>query len=571
MTVKRLALLLPIFLLFGFVLPVSATVYVSNDHDWRTAYLLGYYASETGNYFFPLVDPNDAVPYVSILSNFIKTHPNEEVVIYEGSDPVIKNFESLLRTKGIKVRTVRFTDSLDLMFDLPSQLGYSPKGILFVPDGVGAWLLASAPYAARNDLAIYLINNRVMDRLVTLRANKVVIVGYNGKRLKEAFPNATIFATGNKYKDSVEIAKTFGSVPQVYVMSGLFLYLPAAPTKSPVYVNGGKYPILISKFDDFPEPVKDYILNTPSIKVVAFVGPDLINLWANAKSKYADSGKKFIILMSVKYPNVEGKNPSADYNPPYIILPSGEIALSVDNVRVLPNKVFLTIRNRGTGTGYFIITDLSLDCEGVKTSTSLTDPVFIGGSETVSVSLDLNQTIPSGRQCKVKVTGFYGPDKDRLELPFEKNLLVLSENIPDDPTKIEFLEAKYWPNLERVVVLLKNDSKTMAYAQVAADLVVDGVERTYRSNIVRVPPGKTAKAYIKVFLTDADILDNQDALIEVFYGKDADLLHKLLKVRTAIEKATFTDMVIAFVQENTLLVGGIVALLIIILLILRRR
>ncbi len=570
MTVKRVALLLPVFLLVGFVLPAFGTVYVSNDHDWRTAYLLGYYASKTDNYFFPLVNPNDAVSYVSILSNFARTHPNEEIVIYEGSDPVIKNFESLLRTKGIKVRTVRFTDSLDLMFDLPNQVGYTPKGILLVPDGVGAWLLASAPYAARNDLAIYLINNRVMDRLVALKSNNVVIVGYNGKRLKEAFPNATIFATGNKYKDSVEIAKTFGDVSQVYVMSGLFLYLPAAPTKSPVYANGG-YPILISGFDDFPESVKDYILNSPSIKVVAFVGPDLINLWSNVKAKYADSGKKFIILMSVKYPNVEGKNPSADYTPPYIILPSGEIALSVDSVRILPDKVFLTVRNRGTGTGYFIITDLSLDCEGVTTSTSLTDPVFIGGSETVSISLDLNDTIPSGRQCKVKVTGFYGPDKDRLELPFEKNLLVLSENVPNDPTKIEFLEAKYWPNLERVVVLLRNDSGSMAYAQVAADLVVDGIRRTYRSNIVRVPPGKTAKAYIKVFLTDADILDNQDAQIEVFYGKDADLLHKLLKVRTPVEKATFTDMVVAFVQENALLVGGIVVLLIIILLILRRR
>ena len=177
---------------------LAATVVLVNDSDWRSAYVVGYYAAKKG-YGFMAVDSEasarEVIPYL--------LNKEDEVIIYAGPNPVVKNYEGFLRGQGFKnVRTVRFRSAYDLMFELPEKWGLELRSAVLVSDSGGEWVLAAGPLAYASDAYLLLLNNRTKERILSLvrakNPNPVYVIGYAGRSLKEELPEARFIATGNR-------------------------------------------------------------------------------------------------------------------------------------------------------------------------------------------------------------------------------------------------------------------------------------------------------------------------------------------------------------------------------------
>jgi len=90
-----------------------------------------------------------------------------------------------------------------------------------------------------------------------------------------------------------------------------------------------------------------------------------------------------------------------------------------------------------------------------------------------------------------------------------------------------------------------------------------------RQGLIRV--GQTAKLYAKVFLTDADLLDNPEVHYTARFGKDAGLPVHIISGALPLEKETLQDVVLEWVSENYLLVSAALVLIIVLLIVLRKR
>ena len=569
----RVFAVLPLLFVLFAGTSLAATVVLANDSDWRSAYVIGYYAAKKG-YGFMAVDSEasgrEVLPYV--------LNKDDEIIVYSGPDPVIKNYEGFLRAQGFEnVRTVSFGSPYDLMFDLPREWGLELRSAVLVSDSGGEWVLAAGPLAYASDSYVLLLNNRTKDRIVSFVRSKglepVYVIGYAGRSLKEELPGATFIATGNRAQDSVEVAKImreFVPYSQVYVLSGMFLYLPSRPDTAPVWTGaGGKQPVLISYVNELPRATLDF-LKSDFIKAVVFVGPELDERWSEARAELPD--KKVLSLFAVGYVRVPTRAPGKPYPLPALFLPAADVSIVPESASVVPDgRAFLRLRNLGSSAGYAMPTLLSIKCGGGFTAEiTPQEAVFVDAGDSAVVEYSFGQVIPAG-DCTLYVEGVYGADKDRMELDFNAALPVTVKNI-DDNSSVEVARIVYSPRLERFVIYVRNTGDVPAYVTVyLKGVLVDGVPTDLKTRQVPVRPGKTEKLYAKAYLTEADILDNPEVKYTARFGKDPGLPVHITSGTLPLEKETLQDVVLEFVLENPLLSAAALVLILVLLILLRKR
>ena len=552
---------------------LAATVVLANDSDWRFAYILGYYAPKKDFGFMALdseASARDVIPYV--------LKKDDEIIIYSGPNPVIKNYEGFLRGNGFEnVRTLSFESAYDLMFDVPESWGLNLRSAVLVSDSGGEWVLSAGPLAYASDSYLLLLNNRTKERIVSFVKNRnpepVYVIGYAGKSLKEELPNATFIATGNRAQDSVEIAKIMRStVPysQVQVLSGMFLYLPSRPDDVPVWTGAkGRQPVLISYLNELPEVIFNF-LKGDDIKAVVFVCPELDARWSDARTKLSD--KTVLSLFAVGYVQVPTRAPGKPYPLPALFLPAADVSILPESASILPDgRVFLKIRNLGSSAGYAMPTLLTLNCsEGFTAELTPQKTTFVDARDSAILEYNFGQVIPVGT-CSLYVEGTYGADKDRMELEFNASLPVAVQNV-NDSSSIEVTRIVYSPRLERFVVYVKNVGDVPTHATVHLSAVlIDGVPTDLKTRQVLIRPGSTEKLYAKAYLTDADILDNPEIKYTARYGQDPRLPVNITSGSLPLEKEALQDVVLEFIQENSFLFLAALVLIIVILILLRKR
>jgi len=558
-----------VVLLFGYA---HATIVIANAKDWRFAYILGYYAPMK-NYGFLAIDSRangeEVIPY--LIHN-----KSEQIIVYESDNPVIPNYEGLLRAKGFtNVRTVRVHDPYTFMFDLPRDWGIHPKGYVLVSDSAGEWVLSAGPLAYEKGDEILFINNRTIDRIISAvpKTASIYVIGYQGRRLHKAFPNAVFISTGSKAKDSIEIAKEFNKdvqFSQVYVLSGMFLYLPALPDDPPVWTGAkGKYPVIITYTSGMPDYVEKF-LSSPQIKAIVFIGPELDKQWSELREKFKGT-KRVTELFAVGYRNVPTREPGKPYPQPAFLLPTAEVKITPESVDALAvGKIFIRLRNVGKAAGYARITYIRIKCGDETMEIMPKNAIFVDAGDSVLAEYNVGKVLPQ-TNCSVYLEGLYGPDADRSTGDFNATFSVYPQSF-NDPSKVDVLLVKYSPRLERFIIYVKNTGPVRTYVTAyLKDVLIDGVPHTIKSRQVALAPGETERIYAKAYLTDADFLDNPEVTVVLRYGEQPNLPVKILVKKLKLEKETFTDIVIEFIQENPILVGAVVLFIIFILFVLLRR
>ncbi len=563
-----------VLVLFLLIVSVAhALTVVSNASDWRVAYILGIYAHKAGYGFIALDTPENAKDV------FVYLIPRaDEVVIYESrSKPVVPNYEGILRAQGFtRVRTVYVDDVYSLMFDIPRDWHIEGKGYVLVPDSAGEWVLSAGALAYAGDFYVYFLNNRTIDRIISTvpKDTKLYVIGYMGKRLRQAFPNAVYIATGSKVKDSIKIAEEYRKIKpfsQVYIMSGLFLYLPGNPGDLPSWTGFGMGPVLISRPDPepIPEEIKKYI-SQDHIKAIEFVGSEFIRQWSSLREEVGGD-KRVLVRIRVKYQNVPTRPFTNEYPMPALFLPSANVLIDVENVAALPQGVvFLRLRNRGSAAGYALPTYIEVNCGEDTFGLMPKEPVFVDAGDSTLVEYNLGVTIPQGT-CTLYVEGRYGTDVDRMFEEFNKTFTFIPESV-EDRSQIDITGVKYSPRLARFIIYVRNTGRVRTYVTVyLKGVLIDGVERDIKSSQVAVPPGASTKLYAKAYLTDADIMDNPTVHVVARFGEQPNLPVRVLSKDLPLEKETLTDIVVEFIEENAVLVGVIVLILVIILVLLVRK
>ena len=552
---------------------LGATTILVNDSDWRSAYVIGYYATKAG-YGFMAIDSSttarEVIPY--LLSK------GDKIIIYQGAKPIFKNYEAYLRAQGFSnVSTVTFSSPYDLMFSLPAKWHIPLHSAVLVSDAGGEWVLAAGPLAYDLNAYLILLNNRTRDRAISFvkshGLSPVYVIGYAGRSVSRDLPGAKIIATGNRAKDAVEVAKIIRALrpyDQVFVMSGMFLYLPTRPDDVPMWTGAkGQDPIVISYVNEIPSATMGF-LKSDFIKSIVFVGPELDARWKEAHDAFPD--KKVLSLFAIGYVHVPNRVPGKPYPLPALFLPAADVSVVPESARVLPDgRIFLKLRNVGSSAGYAMPTDIVLKCTGgFSAEITPQKAFFVDAKDATIAEYDLNETVPIGA-CTLSVTGVYGADKDRMELDFNANIPVQVQGI-NDPSKIEVQRIVYSPRLEHIIVYVKNTGSVPTWATVYLNnLLVDGVPTTVKTRQGLIRAGQTAKLYAKVFLTDADLLDNPEVHYTARFGKDAGLPVHILSGTLPLEKETLQDVVLEWIGENSLLVSAALVLIIVLLIVLRKR
>ncbi len=555
MNVGRYLVLLLLPLVWG-------TIYVSNDVSWRTPYLLGYYATLSGNTFFAL-DSRDTAE--NILPFFLEG-TTEEVVVYESATPVMRNYEQYLRARGItNVRTVRYDRLEDIMMEFPETFGVDSDVVVMVAEG-GEWLLPAAAMAFSKGARLYIINNRTIEDLLGVEGREVYIIGYEGKRLRD---KGRVIATGDRIKDAIEVAKLIPEWDTVLIMSGLFLYVPPKPEKTLYFTGAGGNPILISYTDRVPEEVVN-VIKEKKPGTVVFVGPDVARAREVFKTENPDI--RTLAFLFVRYSGIPTRSPTANFTPPYILLPSSDIRLQVESSSLLSDRLFLKLRNTGTSPLYYIVTSAEISCDTEERLVAMENPRFLGGGEQDFVELSFDP-LPSNKRCAGVVNIIYGPDRTRMGELNEWRVRYTFEGVPtsvEGDVNIEVTMVFYSKRLERVFVEMKNTGEKTVYAFPRVKLIIDGIQREFRGNQVSITPGSTARSSFRVYLSEADLFDNREVDVVVVYGPDPNSPTSSLYVRKPLEDEPLIEQLVYLLEENALIVG-VVVLILLILLILRRR
>ncbi len=573
MSAARAVILLALVVTFLVGSAYAATVVLVNDSDWRSAYITGYYAAKKGYGFMAIDSETSAREVIPYLLN-----KGDEIIILQGQDPVVKNYEGYLKGQGFaNVRTENFRSAYDLMYSLPEKWGLDLKGAVLVSDAGGEWVLAAGPLAYASNSYLILLNNRTKDDAVSFVKSKslapVYVIGYPGKSIALALPDAKIIATGNRARDAVEIAKemrNYVGYSQVLVMSGMFLYLPSRPNDVPMWTGAkGTNPILISYVNEIPDATMDF-LKSDFVKAAVFVGPELDARWNEARTEL--EGKKVLSLFAVGYVRVPTRTPGQPYPLPVMFLPAADVSINVESASILPDgRAFVKLRNIGSSAGYAMPTLLSLKCaNGFTAELTPQDVFFVDAKDATIAEYDFNEVIPVGT-CTLYVEGVYGADRDRMEMEFNASIPVAVQNV-NDRSKIEVKRIVYSPRLERFIVYVKNVSDVPVYVTVYLNgVLIDGIPTDIKTRQSLVRPGQTAKLYAKAFLTDADILDNPEVKYVARYGKDSGLPVHIESGTLPLEKETLQDVVLEFIQENYILVSAALVLIILLLIVLRKR
>ena len=550
-------------------------VVVSNDLDWRSAYIIGYYAAMKGYGFIALDSKDSAMnvyPYI--------LPKDEEIVVYESDHPIVRNYAAYLQAHGFSnVKTVKFSSAYRLMYTLPSDWGLKLNSAVLVSDAGGEWVLAAGPLAYAKRAYLLLVNDNTAADDVSFVKSKgidprnVVVVGYPGRSVKQGLPGATIVATGNRAGDAVKIAELLQRIHgygQAYVMSGMFLYLPSKPSDPPLWTGAkGEYPILVAYPKKLPDVTLNFLKDNSNIRTIIFIGPELDKVWAQAREKL--QGRRVLSLFAVGYVNVPTRQPGQAYPLPALFLPSGSVAIDVESARALPTgKIYITFRNKGQSAGYVMPTVIDVNCPGVSAVITNSKVFYVDALSSTTVEFDANKPLPAGT-CTLSVSGVYGADKDNLNLDFNRTITVAVKGV-NDRSSVVLQRLVYSPSSKAIIAYLKNNGPVPAYVTVyLPDVIVDGIPTSLQSRTVRISPGSERATFIRVTLSDADLLDNETVKYVLRFGERSDLPVHVKEGAIRLEKETLQDRIIQFAKENPLLVGAAVVLIILLLILFRKR
>ncbi len=546
-----------IFMLFLFLFLLSSytnalEVNIANSKDWKDVYSVLLYSKEQNKKGL-FVNSESIVALTKILPK------TAEITIYQSKkNPYIPNLESQLKSAGYNVKEV--ITSNDFNYDLNKD----KNKFLIISEDNYRLSIALPPLALKGNYGVLILSDKNIDRIVPLLKNSkenIAIGTFRRDYYEKIKPYITErINEDNLYLDSKAIVEKIGKYNTIILADGTAL-------ESEFFYTGN--PVLLVGHNKVDERIFDFLIEK-NVKSVVIVGNNLAVIGETIREK---SNKKISVF--IKFGQSDVTNSGKIYSLTIFPLPVEKPKLNVEKTIYDPEKkeLYVYFENIGTTPLYELSTIVIKNGNEEIASIADEKPIFLGkGEKYVSIykiNLPLEKlnentiaefytsfgATPSELDSFLTMKNKYGP-------PFSLPLKV--ETINEDPAKLTFVDAAYYPSLKRVGVTLKNNGTTKVYYKIKIkNLIVNGLEKDlYKEG--KINPGEEKTTYLPVVLDKVDIEENEIFDINILYGSKKDLMTKKLTVKPDFK--TESTSIVGLVTSTP--GGGLIALAIIVLIIM---
>ncbi len=557
-TITTILFLFAILILFSSYVN-ALEVNIANSKDWKDVYSVMLYSKEH-NQKGLFVNSESIIALTKILPK------NAEITIYQSKkNPYIPNLETQLKSAGYNIKKV--ITSNDFNYDLNKD----KEKFLIISEDNYRLSIALPPLALKGNYGVLILNDNNIDRVIPLlkKSKENIAIGtFRRDYYKKIKPYITErINEDNLYLDSKKIVEKIGKYNTIILADGTALEAEFFETGNPVLLVGH------NKVDD---RIFDFLIDK-KVKSVVIVGNNLAVIGETIREK---SNKTISVF--IKFGQSDVTNSGKIYSLTIFPLPIEKPKLNVEKAIYDPEKKELYVYFENTGTTPLYELSTIVIKNGNEEIASIADekPIFLGkGEKYISIyKIDLplekinEKTIaefytsfgatPTELDSFLTMRNKYGP-------PFSVPLKV--ENINEDPAKIEFVDAAYYPGLKRVGVTLQNNgSNTVYYKVKIKNLIVNGLETDlYKEG--KIKAGETKTVYIPVALDKVDLEENEIFDINILYGSKKDLLTKKLTVKPDFktESTSIVGLVTA-TPGGSLIVLAIIVLIIMIIVVMKR-
>jgi archaellum component FlaF (FlaF/FlaG flagellin family) len=526
-------------LLLGMLPLVSAYDHVIvNSQDWRDVY--------TGTQFANLESiPNNflvSTRHSTILLYAIPTERENVLVLSSRDRPFIVGYQDILRSRGYAQPEEIRASNLNL--ELLRRVNVTR--FIVVDDAYGYNAISVAPFAiADRSFVIFANRDNIDDILPVLRSKnptKILVYGQVDREVKDGLAplSPETVNKGTRFDNNLEIVTR---------------YQQLRPTKQVILTNGefieagvmsGQDPVMFLGRQNVPDVVREYIRDS-DIEVGILIGNELVNsatfvrrqLGISVFVKFAQGARQPTGAIST----VE----DLDRFP----MPSYDLGFEVTSV--VYNKATGALQvtyHNPKGLALYFKSTITLRDGTVVKITGDENPLFLDKNEYKTVlyltDVDGNPLNLQASDLSGDIFTVYGEATTSLENTYQTTFSVELIDVLDN-AKINITALYYDKVAGKFFIRIENTGTVDAYVSgELIDLIVNGQALTIGSDgVVRIKPGESIDLPVTIELVEADLLENPDVLVRVYYGERELSRIKIAEGRFVIqERSNMTRYVI---------------------------
>ncbi|MDY6773649.1 MAG: hypothetical protein SVS85_00490, partial [Candidatus Nanohaloarchaea archaeon] len=449
---------------------VSATTVV-NSKDWVDVYSGIRYSYDNGNgeaYFV-------RGPYASGITKIVPK--GEPVKILESENQAMApNLEEKLESRGYNVsRVVRFENA-------NLELGSGRDSYIVVEQDYPSAAVAAAPLAEKLGAWVLIVSDENVDRAVSRlsESDEVWMVGSFSRPVRQAVSPLADHRVidSNRFNLSVKLTERYlagQNAERAYVTGGRYLESG---------MLSGEHPILLTGTNLISRPVKQFLFKDPEhgIDSVIMIGNEMTSVGKDIRDHNITRDGEVTdekLSVFIKFGTARGDS-SQIYSIGLFPIPQGDVNLSVSRVfyNPLQEKLYVTYSNSGSSRVY-ALTSLRVLRDGEEVATaSDSEPVFIGGKDSRTVSYSVELSPGEFRNAVVEFSTSYGESPQNLDTylteegrfspPVQEDLEVKKV---EDSSNVTVRKLSYLTSMDRFRVVVRNTGDVEAYASVSLENV----------------------------------------------------------------------------------------------------
>ncbi|MBD3203371.1 hypothetical protein GF327_03695 [Candidatus Woesearchaeota archaeon] len=512
MNLKKLIIILFIFIAIPFVSGLEPEQIISNSADWQDVYSTMLYSELTGKSSYFLVSSRHSTLLIGQLS---KSQKNTWVISSE-KNPYVVSYKPVLESKGFAVEEFEYSNvNLEMARKIENITNF-----IVLDDSYGYNAISVAPYAVLTDSYVLFADrkniNLISNFLNTRQVESLLIYGQVDREVKErlsVFSPETI-NNGDRFLDNQAIVdkyqekhiEVYGEPKtQVILTNGEFIEQE---------ILSGVEPVVFIGRANVPDQVREYIKNS-DIEIGILIGNELIGsatfirrqLGISVFVKFAQSAR------TPSGPISAVEDLDRFYLPRYI--------LSLDLYRVrynkMNNQVYVTYQNNVALSSYLKGT-ITLRYEGETQTVGDSEPVFIDKNEYKTIVYDIDPV--SAEQIRAEVFTIYGESRKSLEYTLRETVDVETVNILDN-SEIEIVNVRYDRRKGEFLIDIKNTGNVDVFVDLElVDILINDELRTFGPEEVSfIEKGEVETIMVEVEMAEEDFENNPKVRLTAYYGE----------------------------------------------------
>ena len=523
-------------LLFGLLFTVvlisfaSSTTLLINSNNWRTTYLGIMYGYNKGYHVYILSSIGDADVFARSVQK------NDTIVVFEDShDNILSNSGRYLKLRGFTdVKSIIVDDPLNKQIDLAKEFG--DTCFIVIPSDYLMDTLSATPYALTHNCTVlmwdYAHGWNINEFLKSSKGSKIIFFGDIYERPWVMFKNATVIRG-----DSIQINRKMANMVMDHMSTRngqRWAIVVDGHSLEPGYLLE-KLPIVVYSGDI--HEVVDFLLKN-HIQHIEAIGPNIMNTASQIRET---SGKKIgvVVKFGRTFTGIPGLN-GVVYPISVMLGDYPTPLLDVYNIYLdtVHNKALLILQNKGN-TKLLTSVPLLRFSNGTNTLGKVSDTSIyrLMKGQMLPLNFDLNGNFSSSVD-----TYLYAIYNQYMPLS-----LHVGEGVPPvrfgvvnkdltDNTSVSLDRATYYTRSGKIVLGIHNNGSSTAYVFGQLNLRLDNTTAVLAPSkkYVSILPGKSGQLEFDMYLSDGDLMNNQNITVELFYGKKYPLLVNTQKVETVM-------------------------------------